>query len=445
MWIWILNITLLFVVIYHASGLSDLDPLVDSKVGFIRGLRATDGDYSMYLGIPYATVNKSNPFGVSAPHPKFMEVFEAFNDSAICPQVEEFNNTIVGTLDCLHVNIYVPDSANSSNLLPVLVYIYGGLFMIGFSGRYLYGARYLVKHDIILVTFNYRLGPYGFMCLNTPEVPGNQGLKDQQLAFKWIKNNIEAFGGDSNKITICGSSSGASSADFHLLYSNEQLFHQAILQSGTALHPWAMLQPDTSAPQKLSKQLGFTATNTHEALAFLSTVDSNLMTEAVSELGLKFRPCVEKDFGKVEKFIYDYPVNIQKPSLGNVPILLGCNSDEALAAYDNLTPKDFTNLNEFIINRVTTLWANFVKFGDPTPETTDLLPVKWSIVTKDNMYYLTIDMKLKLKKRNFKARMTFWDLLYKLNQKAQVGYREDTDQNTCAAIPNNYKEYFGNY
>lgn len=264
--------------------------------------------------------------------------------------MEEFNNTIVGTLDCLHLNIYVPNSANSRNLLPVLVYIYGGLFMIGFSGRYLYGPRYLVKHDIILATINYRLGPYGFMCLNTPDVPGNQGLKDQQLALKWIKNNIEAFGGDSNKITICGSSSGASSVDFHLIYSNEELFHKVIMQSGTALHPWAMLQPDTSAPLKLSKQLGFTATNTNDALKFLSSVPSNLLTAATSELGLQFRPCVEKDFGNVEKFIYDYPVNIQKPSLDNVPIMLGCNSDEALAAYESISPQDFTNLNLFYDN-----------------------------------------------------------------------------------------------
>ncbi|KOB73567.1 Uncharacterized protein OBRU01_10551 [Operophtera brumata] len=235
------------ILLQNLRAIPRIDPLVDTKLGLIRGLQSSNGQYSMFMGIPYATVEEGNPFG------GFDKVFEAYDDSAICPQVEEFNNTIVGSLDCLHLNVYVPNTASSQERLPVLVWIYGGGFSIGFSGRHLYGPGYLVRHDIILVTLNYRLGPYGFMCLDNPAVPGNQGLKDQRIALKWVKDNIEAFGGDANKITIFGESAGASSVDLHLYYQEERLFEQVIMQSGSALSPWAVLEPDTSVPLALAE------------------------------------------------------------------------------------------------------------------------------------------------------------------------------------------------
>uniref|UniRef100_A0A2A4JZ33 Carboxylic ester hydrolase n=1 Tax=Heliothis virescens TaxID=7102 RepID=A0A2A4JZ33_HELVI len=535
---------LIFCLVHGSSGLSRIDPLVDSKVGLIRGLRATDGDYSMFMGIPYATVNESNPFGPSTPHPGFDDVFEAYDDSAICPQIEEFHNTVVGSMDCLHLNIYAPNTANSRNRLPVLVWIYGGAFSIGFSGRFLYGPQFFVEKEVILVTLNYRLGPYGFMCLDVPDVPGNQGLKDQQLALKWIKDNIEAFGGDSNQITIMGESAGGASVDFHLLYSQEKIFDKAIIQSGAALGPWAVVEPDRSAPLKLSEHLGFITTDVQEALGFLSTVDTNLIIAAIPALGLEFRPCVENNFENVENFIHDYPLNIKQPSVANVPILIGYNSYESLSTYDKLSEEEFENLNVFyeflvkyfnfggeeliemeqyvrnfyigdekitkavedgiikfrsdlfftypvvrtiqkyldnrvkniyfylfsydgernfvknrlnitnpgtahadeigylfdisymdepnpedqlIVDRITTLWSNFVKHGNPTPETSELLPVQWPVVTKDLLNYLNIDSELQVEKRNFNTRIAFWELFYKLNEKAQIGYKENNE------------------
>ncbi|XP_035450352.2 bile salt-activated lipase [Spodoptera frugiperda] len=538
----ILFSSLILCLIHNGNGIPRIDPLVDSKVGLIRGLRASDGDYSMFMGIPYATVDKSNPFGPATPHPAFNSIFEAYDDSAICPQIEEFNNTVVGTLDCLHVNIYAPNSADSRNRLPVAVWIYGGGFSIGFSGRYLYGPRYFVDQDIILVTLNYRLGPYGFMSLNTPDVPGNQGLKDQRLALKWIKDNIEAFGGDSDKITIFGESAGGASVDLQFLYNQEKLFDKVIMQSGTALCPWVVVEPDSSAPLKLSEHLGFKTSNAEEALAFLATVDTNLLIAATSDLGLMFRPTVENGFDSDDKFIYDYPINVKKTNLRNVPILLGYNSDEQLIKYETLSPADFAKLDLFnnhlqyfniddeslvemealvrhfyigdeeisenvknelikfdsdfwfnhpvhrtiqkyldggarniyqyvfsydgkrnfvkdrlnvtaagaahadeigyffdisymgppswedqvIIDRVTTLWANFVKFGNPTPVSTELLPVQWPPVTKEALNYLNIDLDLKVEKRHYKSRMAFWDLFLKLNENAQIGYEESS-------------------
>ncbi|XP_075974001.1 juvenile hormone esterase-like [Anticarsia gemmatalis] len=548
MWDWKLNICAILAIclIHNGNALSRIDPLVDSKVGLIRGLRASDGDYSMFMGIPYATVNESNPFGPSIPHPGFEDTFEAYDDSAICPQLEEFGNTIVGTLDCLHLNVYVPNTANSRNQLPVLVWIYGGGFTIGYSGRHVYGPKYLVQHNVVLVTLNYRLGPYGFMCLDTPDIPGNQGLKDQQTALRWVKNNIEAFGGDPNKITIFGESAGGASVDYQLTYGKEKLFDQVILQSGVGLCPWALKVPDESAVIKIAGHLGLPTTDVSEAVEFLAQSDVELVIAATTELDIRFKPCVEKEFEGVERFIYDYPANIKNVNVRNVPILMGYNSDERLAWYEHLTPEEYAKLNPFfealeesfifeseeylkemeaelrhfyigdekfsedvkeglvrfssdhsfnypvmrtlnkyldsgakniyyylffydgdrnfvkerlnitspgaihadeisyffdvsfmdqtptpedqlIIDRVTTLWTNFAKYGNPTPEVTELLPVQWPVVTKDQLNYLYIDTELKVQKRNFKSRIALWNLFYKINQKYEIGYRDDDE------------------
>ncbi|CAH0592565.1 unnamed protein product [Chrysodeixis includens] len=535
----------LLCLIQYGTARSRIDPLVDTNVGLIRGLRASDGDYAMFMGIPYATVDEANPFGPSKPHPGFDDAFEAYDDTAACPQVDEFTNEEVGSIDCLHLNVYVPNTANSRNKKPVLVWIYGGAFSIGYSGRFLYGPRFLVKQDIILVTLNYRVGPYGFMCLDVPEVPGNQGLKDQQLALKWIKNNIEAFGGDADHITIFGESAGGASVDLQLTYSQEKLFHQVIMQSGTALAPWAVRAPDSSVPLKLSEQLGFKTTDTKEALSFLASIDTHLVIAASEAIKQGYGPCVENSFDDVDRFINDYPINIKKPNLGNLPTLLGANKDEGLAEFatktaiqisqnpkifleyldnyfnfnteelnqmeqvvrnfyigDEIVSKDVTEgliqvysdlhfnyptartlqkyldnglkniyhylfaydsernfvknrLNvtaegashadeigyffdisymdknptpedQLVIDRVTTLWANFAKFGNPTPQTTELLPVLWPAATKDQQYYLNIDADLTVGKRNFNSRVAFWDLFYKLNEKAQKGYADSS-------------------
>ncbi|CAD0194898.1 unnamed protein product [Chrysodeixis includens] len=537
----------LLCLIQYGTAIPRIEPLVDTKVGLIRGLRASDGDYAMFMGIPYATVDKANPFGLSQPHPGFDDVFDAYDDTAVCPQVDEFTDRESGSIDCLHLNVYVPNTANSGNKLPVLVWIYGGAFRIGYSGRFLYGPRFLVKQDIILVTLNYRVGPYGFMCLDVPEVPGNQGLKDQQLALKWIKNNIEAFGGNNNLITIFGESAGAKSVDLQLIYSQEKLFHQVIMQSGAAVAASSVRGPEPTVPQKISEQLGFKTTDTKEALSFLASVDTNSVIAAATELKLSYGPCVENVFENVDRFIHDFPINIKMPNLGNLPTLLGANKDEGLAVFFNKTteeiaqnPNIFFNylndnfnfntkeLNEMeqlvrnfyigdktfsedvvdgliqvfsdlmynypaartlqkyldnglkniyyylfaydggrnfvktrldpqmtvagtahadeigyffdisymdknptpedqlVIDRVTTLWANFAKFGNPTPQTTELLPVLWPAATKDQQYYMNIDADLTVGKRYFNSRFAFWDLFYELNEKAQIGYKDSS-------------------
>lgn len=93
--------------------------------------------------------------------------------------------------------------------LPVMVYIYGGAYTVG-SAHDIPGPDFLLENRVILVAMNYRLGVLGFLSLGLPEYSGNMGLKDQQLAIKWVHQNIEHFGGDIERITLFGQSAGNS-------------------------------------------------------------------------------------------------------------------------------------------------------------------------------------------------------------------------------------------
>ena len=142
--------------------------------------------------------------------------------------------------DCLFLNVWTPDNATKDSRLPVLVYIHGGGFTGGCGHEKHFDGPIWAKKGVIAVTINYRLGPMGFVCL--PELEeesghtGNYGLFDQLTAIQWVKNNIAAFGGDEDKITIMGQSAGAMSVQ-HLCHCDlaKGLFRSAVMSSGVAL------------------------------------------------------------------------------------------------------------------------------------------------------------------------------------------------------------------
>ena len=101
--------------------------------------------------------------------------------------------------------------------------------------------------SVVIVTINYRLGPFGFLSLGNEDVPGNAGLRDQSMALDWVKKNIARFGGDNEKITIFGESAGGSSVALHLVTPlSKGLFKRAIVQSG-----WTGGWYDLNEPSKV--------------------------------------------------------------------------------------------------------------------------------------------------------------------------------------------------
>lgn len=139
--------------------------------------------------------------------------------------------------DCLFLNIFTPDTAREGDKLPVLIYIHGGGFTGGCGHEKHFDGPVWPAKGIIGVTLNYRLGPLGFLTL--PELKqdagftGNYGLYDQMTAIKWVKDNIAAFGGDPENITIMGQSAGAMSVQQHSLSPmTDGLFQKAVMSSG---------------------------------------------------------------------------------------------------------------------------------------------------------------------------------------------------------------------
>lgn len=110
--------------------------------------------------------------------------------------------------DCLFINVFVPANVKPDEKLPVMFWIHGGGYYDWSGNDQLFGPDFLMEKHVILVTFNYRLGLFGFLSLGTSAYSGNMGMKDQQLALKWVYENIERFSGDVTRITIFGESAG---------------------------------------------------------------------------------------------------------------------------------------------------------------------------------------------------------------------------------------------
>ena len=210
--------------------------------------------YASFQGIRYAQAPiGSLRFKLPQPYMDSEGVIDVSKKSEImCPQMSRNHQDELGQEDCLFLNIYVPEKIFEKDYedqhemkLPVMVWLYGGSLRIGSNNFDEYGPNEFMKHDIILVTLNYRLGALGFLSMGTNEVPGNAGLRDQNIAMVWVKNNINNFGGNKEMITLAGQSSGSFSVAMHILSPlSKGLFKRAILQSGTTLSPgWGPVTP----------------------------------------------------------------------------------------------------------------------------------------------------------------------------------------------------------
>jgi cholinesterase len=135
--------------------------------------------------------------------------------------------------DCLFINVWTKPKTGTK--LPVMVWITGGAFTVGDSSWGLAdGSTIAQKQDIIVVSFNYRVNVFGFP--GAPGVDANPGLLDQRMAVEWTRDNIEAFGGDPNRITIFGESAGGSSVDVYAFaWKDDPIASAFIAESGTAL------------------------------------------------------------------------------------------------------------------------------------------------------------------------------------------------------------------
>lgn len=176
-----------------------------------------------FLGIPYA----KPPVGAlrfAPPQPvdPWSDEKSTVDFGASCAQaMGSLSPTNGVSEDCLSLNVFAPQTPPAGGL-PVYVFIHGGAFISGGSSQY-DGQKLSERGPLVVVTINYRLGPFGFLshaaldATRGNEPSGNDGIRDQQLALKWVKSNIAAFGGDPTKVTVAGESAGSMSACIQLV------------------------------------------------------------------------------------------------------------------------------------------------------------------------------------------------------------------------------------
>jgi para-nitrobenzyl esterase len=211
------------------------DLVVRTKTGELRG--AHENGVAVFRGIPYAAAPVGNlRFAPPQPAAAWQGTRDATKDGPVPPQGRSRLAHVMGDFerpqseDCLTLNIWTP--AADGKKRPVLVWIHGGAFSSGAGSLPWYsGERFAAQGDVVAVSINYRLGVLGFLCL--PAVSdGNLGLLDQVAALRFVRNNIAAFGGDPDNVTVVGQSAGASSIAFLMTMPQARgLFRRAILQS----------------------------------------------------------------------------------------------------------------------------------------------------------------------------------------------------------------------
>ncbi len=281
---------------------------------------------------PWGGVRQAKDYGAACPQPPILE-----HDYHV-----KFDNQ---SEDCLTLNVWTP--ANSvSERHPVLFWIHGGGNIAG-SGSITDGSA-LAKLGAVVVTINYRLGPFGFLALpslskeSNRGVSGNYGLLDQVQALLWVHRNIEKFGGDSQSVTIFGESAGGT--DIAWLMTSPMakgLFHRAIIQSGVMFLPADFRR--ATAEQAGAKRFG----DTLEALRLRTTAEimstAGFQTDLIFGSGASYGPIID---GWV---IPEDPSKVfAAANQANVPLIVGTNADEGSIFTENLPFKTVAEYHSYL-------------------------------------------------------------------------------------------------
>lgn len=258
--------------------------------------------------------------------------------------------------DCLYLNVYAPDTPEKD--LPVMVWIHGGAFYLGAGSEPLYdGSALAAAGDVIVVTLTYRLGPFGFLHLSSIDksYTNNLGLLDQIAALQWVKDNISAFGGNPENVTIFGESAGGMCiAALLTMPKAKGLFQKAIMESGASQTMPSEKAADIAAAflETLDiepDQSDILHSKTSEDI--LNAADKIRNTNNENIFSLLFQPTADPDTLPVEP-----EKAIAQGAAERIPLLIGTNKDEG---YLFFTP-DSEVMSQAEQSGVRTIWRTGV-------------------------------------------------------------------------------------
>jgi para-nitrobenzyl esterase len=293
--------------------------VVATSNGLVQG--KASGGLDEYLGLPYA----APPVGAlrwrpPQPAASWRGIRPATRFGPHCPQPASPFGVASTTENCLYLNVFAPAHSRGRRL-PVMVWIHGGSLLVGESNDY--NPAGLVRHGVIVVTLNYRLGALGFLAdsalASHPGGPtGDYGLMDQQAALRWVQRNIGHFGGDRRNVTIFGESAGGLSVLSQLVSPAARgLFARAIVESGT----YELTQASQATAQAAGAQFAAKVGCTKDVAACLRRLPVKTIIDNENTGG--YDPNLD---GRV--LPQSIGAALKAGQFSRVPVLIGTNHDE---------------------------------------------------------------------------------------------------------------------
>jgi para-nitrobenzyl esterase len=328
-----------------------LAEIVPTETGLVQG--TVSNDIAVYKGIPFAAPPTGElRWREPQPAKPWQDVRAADSFAPACMQtgVSMPGETppAVGE-DCLYLNIWTPAHSSRPHL-PVMVWIYGGGFFNGSAAMALYWGDRLARKGAVVVTFGYRVGPFGFLAHPelTRESPhhssGNYAFEDQIAALAWVKRNIAAFGGDSERVTIFGQSAGAASVSILMASPLATgLFQRAIAESGGMFEPM-QLAANYRLANAEKDGVAYAASVGAKSLAELRALPASALLKG--KAGDISHPVIEPYVMPLSP--YDVFV---AGNQNDVPILVGSNADEARSLITDLDTVTAANFSAGIAKR----------------------------------------------------------------------------------------------
>ncbi len=352
--------------------------MIETKYGKIEGTKI--GNCDVYKGVPYA----NPPVGaLRFAKPVEVEPWEGVYDATFYRnksmqgptrpglyKKEFYDNKDFETApseDSLYLNIWVPKHREGEKL-PVAVYVHGGAFMGGAGSNLPFVCNRIAEKGVIIVTINYRLGVFGFLCHpvlaveNENEAGGNYGLWDQLAALRWVKENIGDFGGDASNITAFGQSAGAMSLQtLAVSKMTEGLVNRMILQSGggyqNPLAAYNSMEKASSVAEDVFEALGLDCRGWKEEQGVREKIRNRLLTASSEELleaagaaigksfanqrGLPFIPAIDG-----ELLLEDGNTRIEHGDFLDIPYILGANGNDLTTEGENAPSQDNNLMNK---------------------------------------------------------------------------------------------------
>ncbi|XP_040838055.1 liver carboxylesterase 1-like [Ochotona curzoniae] len=348
---WFCALVLASLAASTAWGQTTAPPVVNTRQGKVLGkfvsVEGVAQPVAVFLGIPFAKPPLGSlRFAPPEPAESWSYVKNTTSYPPRCPQIAtvnlDFNPDMKNTAlnmseDCLYLNVYTPSNLVKKSRLPVMVWIHGGVLLMGSASEFS-GLAMAAHENVVVVTVQYRLGIWGFFSTGDEHSRGNWGHWDQVAALRWVRNNIANFGGNPGSVTVFGESAGAQSVSVLVLSPlAKNLFRRAISESGVALIPGIFSRNPKPLAEKIAVTAGCSTTTSAVMVHCLRQKTEEELLEVTREM--KFF-VVDFDGDPTESYIFMTTVVdgvllpkapeeiLAEKKFNKVPYIVGFNKQE---------------------------------------------------------------------------------------------------------------------